>query len=100
MDDLSAQIPLLAELSPPGAFSFPDGELSGWPYLVVCAVFFLTLGVVAGYFIWRKGNLQTLDAEAEIRKTGEDLANLREDLQLEILELGPDREAHTEKSGK
>ena len=100
MADLSAQIPLLAELSPPGGFSFPDGELSGWPYLAICAFVFLTLGVVTGYFIWRKGNLQTLDAEAEIRKTGEDLASLREDLQLEILELGPERETDTEKSGK
>jgi hypothetical protein len=100
MADLSAPILLLAELSPPGGFSFPGGELSGWPYLAVCAVFFLTLGVVTGYFIWRKGNLQTIDAEAEIRKTGEDLAHLREDLRLEILELGPEREAPTEKSGK
>lgn len=100
MADLSAQIPLLAELSPPGGFSFPDGDLSGWTYLAVCALFFLALGMVTGYFIWRKGQLQSIDAEVEVRKTGEDLANLREDLQLEILELGPEREADTDKSGK
>lgn len=100
MADLSAPVSLLAELSPPGGFPLPDGGLDGWPYLAVCAAFFLTLGIVTGYFIWRKGHLQTIDAEAEIRKTGEDLAHLREDLQLEILELGPEREAGIDKSGE
>jgi hypothetical protein len=80
---------LIAELSPPGGISFLGGDLSGWPYLAICAVFFMTLGIVTGYFIWRKGHLQTIDAEAEIRKAGDDLAHLRDDLQLEILELGP-----------
>jgi len=92
MTGFAAINPMLAELSLPDSLSFPDKDLSGWPYLAVCAVFFMTLGIVTGYFIWRKGHLQTIDAEAEIRKTGEDLAHLREDLQLEILELGPEPE--------
>jgi len=90
--DLTLITSLLAELSPPGGISFLDGELTGWPYLAICALFFMTLGLVTGYFIWRKGQLQTIDAEAEIRKTGDDLVLLREDLQLEILELGPEPE--------
>lgn len=100
MNDLSSQVLLLAEISPPAGFSSPDGEPGGWPYLAVCAVFFLTLGMVTGYFIWRKGNHQTLDAEAVIRKTGEELSHLREDLQLEIIELGTERRADKDKSGK
>ncbi len=89
MADLTAFTSLFAELSPPGGMSFLEGDLTGWPYLAICAVFFMTLGIVTGYFIWRKGQLQTIDAEAEIRKAGDDLAHLRDDLQLEILELGP-----------
>jgi hypothetical protein len=90
--DLALISSSLAELSPPRGTSFFEGELTGWPYLAICALFFMTLGLVTGYFIWRKGHLQTLDAEAEIRKTGDDLVLLRDDMQLEILELGPDPE--------
>lgn len=100
MADLSESVSWLAELSSPGGFPLPDGGLDGWPYLAVCAAFFLTLGIVTGYFIWRKGHLQTIDAEAEIRKTGEDLAHLREDLQLEILELGSHPEKESSGAGK
>lgn len=81
--------PPLAELSPPGRMPLLEGELSGWPHLIACAAIFVTLGIVTGYFIWRKGQLQTIDVETEIRKTGDDLAALREDLELENLELGP-----------
>ena len=81
--------PPLAELSPPGRMPLLEGELSGWPHLIACAAIFVTLGIVTGYFIWRKGQLQTIDVETEIRKTGDDLAARREDLELENLELGP-----------
>ena len=88
MAPVPSSAPFLAELSFPGGMSFLEkGELSGWPHLVACAAVFMTLGIVIGYFIWRKGQLQTIDVETEARKTGEDLAALREDLELENLEL-------------
>jgi hypothetical protein len=91
MVDLTGIKSRLAELVPPGDLFFLQNNPGGGFYLAVCAVFFTTLGIATGYFIWRKGHLQTIDAEAEIRKTGEDLARLRENLQLEELELGPER---------
>lgn len=80
----------LAELSLPGGMSFLEGELSGWPHFVACTAAFTAMGIVIGYFIWRKGQLQTIDVETECRKTREDLVALREDLELENLELDPE----------
>ncbi len=81
MAPVPSSAPFLAELSFPGGMSFlEEGELSGWPHLVTCAAVFVTLGIVIGYFIWRKGQLQNLDVETEARKTRKGLAELREDL--------------------
>ena len=58
------------------------GDLGVW-YYVICAVVFTVSGLIVGYFIWRKGHMQTLDAESEIRRTADELSRLREDLQVE-----------------
>ncbi|MEC5128807.1 hypothetical protein VSU19_18740 [Verrucomicrobiales bacterium BCK34] len=63
----------------------PEG--AEWIYYAVSGLFFLICGVVCGYFIWRKGYLQTLDAELEVRRTEDELQNLRHDLSLEEDEL-------------
>lgn len=89
MPDPSHFALFLGEWSLPDGFSFLEGELNGWPYLITCVVLFVTLGIVTGYFIWKKGYLQTIDAETEIRKTVEELARVREDVKLETLELVP-----------
>lgn len=51
-----------------------------WLYLVACAAFFTICGLACGYFVWRKGHMQTLDAEMEVMRTENDLRTLREDL--------------------
>jgi len=74
----------------------PDfGGLSlGAPwYYGACALGFLVAGLVVGYFVWRKGHMLMLDAEAEVRRTKEDLARLRADLAEESAELGDDASA-------
>ena len=63
------------------SIAIPEG--SEWIYYGVCGLFFLLCGLVCGYFIWRKGYLQTLDAELEVRRTEDELENLRHDLSLE-----------------
>jgi len=62
---------------------FPSGEFSGFVYYLFCAILFTVSGLIVGYFIWRKGYMQTLDAEAEIRRTEQDLNLLRGDLSSE-----------------
>ncbi len=57
-----------------------DGEAGGVAYFVICALFFTACGLVCGYFIWRKGHMQTQDAELEIKRTEEELQALRLDL--------------------
>ncbi len=54
----------------------------GW-YYGACAIVFTLAGLVTGYFIWRKGSMQMHDAEAEIRRTGEEWKRLNEDLKIE-----------------
>ena len=57
-------------------------------YYPACAFAFFLVGLILGYFIWRKGHMQTHDAEAEVRRTKEELARLREDLKVEGAGLG------------
>jgi hypothetical protein len=76
----------LSESSPlPG---FEGISVDGRWYYVGCAALFLFLGFVLGYFIWKKGHMQMLEAEAEVRRTREALARLTEDLKAEESELG------------
>lgn len=63
---------------------FPFAE---WWYYAGSAVAFSLAGLICGYFIWRKGNLQTHDAEGEVRRTHDELARLSADLELEKAEL-------------
>lgn len=70
------------------ALALPEG--TEWIYYAASGLFFLISGVVCGYFIWRKGYLQTLDAELEVRRTEDELQNLRHDLSLEDEEISSD----------
>lgn len=69
------------------AFALDEGL---W-YSVACAVGFGIAGLVVGYFIWRKGNMQTHEAEAEVRATRAEIERLSEDLKVEEAELGGGR---------
>lgn len=60
-------------------------DTEGWLYYGLCAVFFLLCGLITGFFVWRKGHMQTLDAEAEVERTAEELTRLRGDLESEEL---------------
>ena len=68
------------------AFELPalDSLVGGeyW-YYGVSAVAFTFAGLICGYFIWRKGHMQMLEAENEVRRTSEDLKRLQEDLEAE-----------------
>lgn len=64
---------------PTSALAFPGGE-SSWAYYGICALVFALCGLVCGYFIWRKGNMQMLDAELEVKRTAAELQALQEDL--------------------
>ena len=68
--------------------SLPMGEY-GWLYYAVCAGVFALTGFIAGYFIWRKGNMQTLDAEMEIQLNESELKNLSSDLEKDGKKLDP-----------
>jgi len=79
---------LLAQTDAKGTAGLGGFELPAWLsdrvwYYVVCAVIFTLAGLISGYFIWRKGSMQTHDAEAEIQRTGEELKRLTEDLKIE-----------------
>lgn len=66
------------------AMELPLSELDNpWLYYTFCGLVFILAGVVCGYFIWRKGLMQTLDAEMEIEKTRQELQALREDVEKE-----------------
>jgi len=79
------QPPAIVSVAIPGLDRLDD--LGVW-YHVICAVVFTIAGLIVGYFIWRKGNMQTLDAESEIRRTADELARLQQDLQVEEDGLG------------
>lgn len=55
----------------------------GVGYYIAAMVIFLVLGVFTGSMIWRKGQLQTHDAESEVARTADALERLRQDLALE-----------------
>ena len=78
--------------------ALPTGKM-GWPYYAICALFFLLCGLFCGYLIWRKGSLQTQDAESEVVRTAEELEDLREDLRNEenLLRTG-EEDAEVEKA--
>ncbi len=76
---MSVPAPLLS-LSLPEFGGLP--EAGSW-YYAVCALVFTLTGVICGYVIWRKGHMQTLDAEAEVRRAAEELDRLKEDLKAE-----------------
>tara|TARA_R110000850_G_scaffold10259_1_gene36820 strand:+ start:1363 stop:1644 length:282 start_codon:yes stop_codon:yes gene_type:complete len=63
------------------------GGESSWIYYSLCALFFTISGLACGYFIWRKGHMQMLDAELEVRRTDSELEALRKDLKLEEIEV-------------
>lgn len=52
-------------------------------YYAGCALIFLVSGLICGYFIWRRGHMQTYDAEAEVRRAAEELQRMQEDLRAE-----------------
>lgn len=56
-------------------------------YYAFCGIFFVLCGLACGYIIWRKGHLQMLDAELEVKRTEEELDAFQGDLQLEEREL-------------
>lgn len=64
-----------------------------WIYYLVCVVVFLLMGLLCGYLVWRKGHLQTLDAESEVARASRDLRKLREDLRIEENVLRTEEEA-------
>ncbi|MDB2496423.1 hypothetical protein N9X25_04675 [Verrucomicrobiales bacterium] len=41
------------------------------------------LGLICGYFIWKKAHMETQDAEMEITKAEQDLQGLKETVELE-----------------
>ena len=57
-------------------------------YFAICGIFFVLCGLACGYFIWRKGHMQMLDAELEVKRTENELEAAKEDLQLEEREVG------------
>ncbi len=63
-------------------FPVSDG-LSQLGYYVFCAAFFVICGLISGYFIWRKGHMQTLDAESEIHRTAVELEKLSREIKKE-----------------
>ncbi|MDF1659716.1 MAG: hypothetical protein P1U58_19025 [Verrucomicrobiales bacterium] len=56
------------------------GGDGGLVYYAVCAMFFALMGLGCGYFVWRKGHMQTQDAEMEVKRTEAELQALRLDL--------------------
>lgn len=61
-------------------FGLVDGAGSGWAYYAICALFFTLCGLGCGFFVWRKGHMQTQDAEMEVKRTEAELEALRLDL--------------------
>tara|TARA_R110002096_G_scaffold45372_33_gene121965 strand:- start:1523 stop:1792 length:270 start_codon:yes stop_codon:yes gene_type:complete len=64
-------------------------EQDPWVYYALSGLFFVLCGLACGYFIWRKGHMQMLDAELEVQRTSTELESLRDDLDLEENELQP-----------
>ena len=62
---------------------------NGWIYYSACALFFLLCGLCCGYFVWRKGHMQTIEAEMEVSRTEDELKSLQEEMRLEEQEVNP-----------
>lgn len=63
--------------------SIPGLEIDPFWYYGFCAVAFTLAGLITGSFIWKKGAMQTHDAEIEIQRTSDELKRLTEDLKIE-----------------
>lgn len=72
----------------------------GVGYYVAAMVIFLVLGLITGSMIWRKGHMQTHDAELEVARTAETLERLRKDLDLENLAIQEGKAADQTLSGR
>ena len=66
--------------------SLPLGEY-GWLYYAVVASIFLFSGIICGYFIWRKGHMQTMDAEMEVQLNESELKSHTADFEKEVKAL-------------
>ncbi len=73
------------------SLSLPLGEY-GWLYYAVSASVFLFMGVVCGYFIWRKGHMQTMDAEMEVQLNESELKSHTEEFEKEVRNLDGGKE--------
>ncbi|MDF1859742.1 MAG: hypothetical protein P1U87_05975 [Verrucomicrobiales bacterium] len=85
-----AGFPLLGALEVPELLS---GVGNHYLYYGLCALFFTLCGLGCGFFIWRKGYMQTLDTELEVKRTEEELKRMRVDLGAEERELRPEDES-------
>ncbi|MAS93170.1 MAG: hypothetical protein CMO55_08235 [Verrucomicrobiales bacterium] len=72
---------------PVQALSILPEEPGGWIYYGLCALFFTLCGLCCGYFVWRKGHMQMLEAEMEVKRTEDELKSLRHDMSLEEQEI-------------
>ncbi len=68
------------------------------PYYLICALGFALAGLVVGYFIWRRGHHQTLDAESEVHRASANLETLRKEMEREAQALGDAPAAASEKT--
>lgn len=74
----------VSELSLPGqSFAW----WNGWIYYTICAALFLFLGLALGYFIWRRGLLQTFELQQEVRRAEQELENIKEEVAADEKEL-------------
>lgn len=76
-----------AAATPSGGFEKAVEGQEGLIYFAFCGICFVLCGLACGYFIWRKGHMQMLDAELEVKRTKEELEAVGGDLQLEEREL-------------
>lgn len=60
-----------------------------WAYYSLTCLFFVLSGLAVGYFIWRKGHMQTQDVELEVQLTRKELDAMESDLRLEKKVLDP-----------
>lgn len=73
------------------ALSLPDWGALDWgdiAYYAGCGFAFFTIGFATGYFIWRRGHMQLIDAENEVKNAADQLNRLQDDLKLEKSNLG------------
>lgn len=76
-----------AAVTPSGGLEKAIEGQESFIYYALCGIFFVLCGLACGYFIWRKGHMQMLDAELVVKHTEEELEAVGSDLQLEEREL-------------